>query len=104
MNIVEKLYAGKKLDEYELKCLAYGDGDLGEYEWVDEVGYDSCRWTQAMETIFKIGNDLWAVPWHRGLTECQEDEFWDQPYRVVKKTKVITETYYETLEGTEVTM
>ena len=32
MNIVEKLYAGKKLDEYELKCLAYGDGDLGEYE------------------------------------------------------------------------
>ena len=57
-----------------------------------------------METIFKIGNDLWAVPWHRGLTECQEDEFWDQPYRVVKKTRTITETYYETLEGTEVTV
>lgn len=39
-----------------------------------------------------------------GLTEYQENEFYDQPYRVVKKTRVITETYYETLEGTEVTM
>lgn len=104
MNVVEKLYAGKKLDEYELKCLAYGDGGLGEYEWVDEVGYDSGRWSQGMETIFKIGNDLWAVPWQRGLTECQENEFWDQPYRVVKKTRVVTETYYETLKGTEVTL
>ena len=104
MNIIEKLYAGKSLDEYERKCLAYGDGDLGEYEWVDEVGYDSGRWSQSMETIFKVGDDLWAVPWQRGLTEYQENEFYDQPYRVVKKTRVITETYYETLGGTEVTM
>ena len=104
MTIIEKLYAGKNLDEYERKCLAYGDGNLGEYEWVDEVRYDSGRWSQSMETIFQVGNDLWAVPWHRGLTECQEDEFWDQPYRVVKKTRVITETYYETLKGTEITM
>lgn len=95
MNIIEKLYAGKNLDEYERKCLAYGDGDLGEYEWVDEVGYDSGRWSQKMETIFGVGDDLWAIPWRRGLTECQENEFLDQPYRVVKKTRVITETYYE---------
>ena len=51
MNVIEKLYAGKKLDEYELKCLAYGDGDLGEYEWIDEVGYDSGRWAQSMESF-----------------------------------------------------
>lgn len=103
MNIIEKLYAGKNLNEYELKCLAYGDGDLG-YEWVDEVGYDSGRWTQSMKTIFKVGDDLWAIPWQRGLTECQENEFYDQPHRVIKKTRVITETYYEALEGTEATM
>lgn len=104
MNIIEKLYAGKNLDEYERKCLAYGDGDLGEYEWVDEVEYDSGRWSQNMETIFKVGDDLWAIPWRRGLTECQENEFWDQPYRVIKKTRVIAETYYETMDGTEVTV
>lgn len=91
------MYAGKNLNEYELKCLAYGDGDLG-YEWVDEVGYDSGRWSQSMKTIFKIGDDLWAIPWQRGLTECQENEFYDQPYRVIKKTRVITETYYKALE------
>lgn len=104
MNIIEKLYAGKNLDEYELKCLAYGDCDLGEYEWVDEIEYESDRWTQSMETIFKVGDDLWAIPWERGLTECQENEFYNQPYRVIKKTRVITETYYEALEGTEATM
>lgn len=104
MNIIEKLYAGKNLDEYELKCLAYGDSDLGEYGWVDEVGYDSGRWSQSMKTIFKVGDDFWAVPWQRGLTECQENEFYAQPYRVIKKTRVIAETYYETMDGTEVTV
>lgn len=103
MNIIEKLYAGKNLDEHALECLACGSGDLGEYEWVDEVGYGSGRWSQSMETIFKVGDDLWAIPWQRGLTEYQENEFYDQPYRVIKKTRVITETYYETLKGTEVT-
>ena len=98
MNIIEKLYAGVELDKCELKQLANSDGDLGEYEWVDEVGYDSGRWSQSMETIFKVGDDLWAVPWQRGLTEYQENEFYDQPYRVIKKTRVITETYYKALE------
>lgn len=98
MNIIEKLYAGKTLDEYELKCLAYGDGDLGEYERVDEVGYDLGRWSQSMETIFKVGGDLWAIPWQRGLTECQENEFYDQPHRVIEKVRVVIEMYYKALE------
>lgn len=98
MNIIEKLYAGKNLDEYELKCLAYGDGDLGEYEWVDEVGCDSGRWLQLMKTIFRVGDDLWAIPWQRGLTEYQENEFYSQPYRAIKETRVVTETYYKALE------
>lgn len=102
MNIIEKLYAGKNLDEYELKCLAYGDSDLGEYERVDEIEYDFGRWTLSMETIFKVGDDLWAIPWQKGLTEYQENEFYNQPHRVIKKTRVITETYYETMGGTEV--
>ena len=104
MNIIEKLYAGKKLDEYELKRLACNDCDSGKYEWIDEIEYDFGRWTQSIETIFKVNDDLWAILWQRGVTECQENEFYNQPYRVIKKTRVITETYYETLEGTEVTM
>ena len=75
MNIIEKLYAGKSLDEYERKCLAYGDGDLGEYEWVDEAGYDSGRWLQSMETIFKVGDDLWAVPCSEGLQSIRKMSF-----------------------------
>lgn len=104
MNIIEKLYAGKNLDEYELKCLAYGDGDLGEYEWLYKIGHDSGKRMQNMETIIKVGDDLWAIPWQRGLTEWQENEFYAQPYRVIKKTRVIAETYYETMDGTEITV
>lgn len=109
MTIIEKLYAGKKLDEYELKCLAYGDefeneSNSNRYRCVDQIEGNFGRWTQEVDTIFEVGNDLWAVSWRTGLTECQEDEFLKQPYRVVKKTRVITEIYYEPLEGADVTV
>lgn len=48
-----------------------------------------------METIIQVGNDLWAILWNRGLTECQENEFWEQPYRVERKKRVVTQVYYE---------
>lgn len=56
---------------------------------------DCGRWTQDMETIIQVGNDLWAIPWDQGLTECQENEFWEQPYRVERKERVVTQVYYE---------
>lgn len=28
--------------------------------------------------------DSYAIDWMRGLTEYQESEFWDQPYKVKK--------------------
>lgn len=101
MNIIEKLYAGKNLNKYERKCLVYGDGDLGEYEWIDEVDCGTGRLPQSIETIFKVGDDLWAIPCQRWLTACQENAFYGEPYRVIKKTRVVTKTYYEALKRTE---
>lgn len=48
-----------------------------------------------MTTIIRIKDKLFAIDWDRGLTEYQEDSFSEQPYEVEKKTRVITETYYE---------
>lgn len=30
-----------------------------------------------------------CVPWQKGLTECQENEFWDDPYRVEKRVETV---------------
>ena len=100
MTIIEKMYAGEELSEKELRYLATGysrycDTEPGEYEKIDLAEGDCGRWTQDMETIIQVGNDLWAIPWDRGLTECQPNEFWEQPYRVERRERIITQTYYE---------
>ena len=41
------------------------------------------------ETIFEVGDRLFAVSWNEGLTEMQENEFdCSEVYEVVKKEKI----------------
>lgn len=106
MTIIEKIYAGENLSEEELEYLATGfcwDDELesGDYEEIDEVEGDSGRWTQSVETIISVGGVLWCIPWKKGLTEMQENEFYWQPYRVIRKERIVTEVYYEKIEGTQ---
>ena len=89
---VNRLKSGEKLSEIELKTLVY-DGIE-----VDEIKGYSGRWTQDVQTIIDIDGELWAIDWDRGLTECQENEFYNQPYRVVKREKQIVVTEYVALE------
>ena len=89
---VNKLKSGEKLSEREIKTLVY-DGIE-----VDEVEGSSGRWTQHIKTIIDIDGELWAIDWNRGLTECQENEFYDQPYRVVKREKQIIVAEYVAVE------
>lgn len=99
MTIIEKLYQGEVLLEKELKAIALGWGyteeETGDYEFVDEIKGELNRWTQDRKTIFRVGNDYWCLPWRRALTEYQENEFYNQPYRVVPKTEQIVVTRYE---------
>lgn len=100
MTIIEKMYAGEELSEKELRYLATGcsrycDTEPGEYEEIDQIEGDSGRWTQSMDTIIRVGDDLWCIPWESGITECQENEFYQQPYRVERKERVVTQVYYE---------
>ena len=90
---VNKLKFGEKLSEGELKTLVYDGVE------VDEIEGDSGRWTQSVETIIDIDGDLWAIDWQRGLTEYQENEFYNQPYKVVKKERQVIITEYVALEG-----
>ena len=88
---VAKLKNGEKLSEREIKTLVY-------YGYtVDEIEGDSGRWTQHVSTIINIDGELWEIDWDRGLTEYQENEFYNQPYRVKKVEKEVTrvEVSYE---------
>lgn len=91
-DTVNKLKSGEMLNESEIKTLVY-DG----FE-VDEIEGDSYRWTQSVQTIIDIDGELWAIDWQRGLTEYQENEFYNQPYRVEKREKQIVITEYIAVE------
>lgn len=76
----------------ELVQIAYDDYD--GVEIIDVIEGDSSRWTQHMTTIFKMNDKLYALEWERGLTEYQENEFYDQPYEVKETKKMVEVTDY----------
>lgn len=89
---VNKLKSGEKLSEGEIKTLVYDGVE------VDEIKGYSGRWTQGVKTIIDIDGELWAIDWNRGLTEYQENEFYNQPYKVVKREKQIIVAEYVAVE------
>ena len=86
-KIKMKLEAGKELDESEISDM------LGYFEEVYEDEGENRRWSQSMLTVVNVGEDnLYAIEWERGLTESQENEYYDQPYKVTLETKEVTIT------------
>lgn len=54
------------------------------------------RWTRPVTTICKFKEKYYAAYWEMGLTEYQEDEYWDTQVHEVKPVeKVITVTEWE---------
>jgi hypothetical protein len=86
--ILNKIDSGKKLSERELSSLVW------EFEEVDREYGDNRRWTRSVTSIIIINDRFFRVEWENGLTESQENEFYNQPYEVEKKTyeKTITVT------------
>lgn len=87
-EIEEKIYNGEILTKAEL-CEAIFD-----CEEVDTQYGENRRWSRSVSTIIKIKDKLFCINWEQGLTECQENEFYDQPYEVEEKTKIVEEKCY----------
>lgn len=85
-DIINKLKNGEELSECELRELCGSD------YWVEEIEGDDHRWQREIKTIIDVDGQLYAIDWMRGLTEYQESEFLDQPYKVKKVEKEITQT------------
>lgn len=84
LNAIE---SDRDLEEHELRNLiAFSIDDIEGY---------SGRWTQSVMSIIELCGRHFALCWERGLTECQENLFYDQPYEVEKheyeKTIMVTD-------------
>lgn len=102
-KIMERFKAGEALTESDRMSLAHGYNYKGsklddDYELITIEDGEDDRWTRGMDTIFKLGEDeYWCIPWRKGLTEYQEDELWDDPYRVKKVVKTIQVEIWEAM-------
>lgn len=83
--MLHKIQRGESLTESEIKTLVY------EFDAIDEVYGEDGRWTRSVCTIISLQGHYIEIDWERGLTECQENEFYSQPYEVFKEevTKVV---------------
>jgi len=85
--MVEKIDKKEFLTERELS-------EIRDFSIEDEEG-DEGRWTRSITSILKMCGRYFELNWMRGLTEYQENEFYDQPYEVEKityeKTFTVTE-------------
>lgn len=86
--MVEKIDRKEDLTEKELKALVF------ECDEVDRTYEENRRWTRGVQSVVNLCGRYFLVNWDEGLTECQDNEFYDQPYEVEKKTyeKTVTVT------------
>ena len=89
---LKKIENGEELSEEELK-------DLVDYE-IDCQEGDCGRWHEYVKTIVNLCGRYIAIDWKRGRTECQENEFYEQPYEVKKVEKMVKVTeWVKTTKG-----
>lgn len=88
-EMLQKIKNGERLSECELSTLVY-EGDE-----VDEIAGGDTRWTRCMTTVINLCGTNVAIDWQKGLTECQDNEFYDQPYFVEKKERTVVVTDWE---------
>lgn len=91
-SIEEKLKDGDYLTEDEIEQLCW------DYPCVYQEEGDSGRWTTFMTTVVEVNGKNYAINWQRGLTECQENIYDNQPYEcevVEEEVTVIKTTIYE---------
>ena len=82
----------KVFSEEELCQIAWNDYD--GVEVIDTIDGEDSRWTRHMTTIFKYEDKLYALEWEQGLTEYQENEFYNQPYEVKEVKRMVEVTDY----------
>ena len=87
--MLEKIDKGESLTEEEIRSLIW------ESEEVDREYGENRRWARSVTSIINLYGRYFAIPWEEGLTECQENGYYAQPYEVEEKTYTKTVTVTE---------
>lgn len=83
-RMIKKIEAGEHLTEGELRELIFTFNEVYR-----EEGEDG-RWSRRVLSVIDVNDELYAIEWEEGLTENQENLFYEQPYRVELKKEEIT--------------
>lgn len=96
--LIDKINNNIQLNENEIQEL------LWECEYIDQWEGEDHRWDREIFTIIKFENQYFEIPWRKGLTEYQENTYWDQPFEVFPRTyqKTVTIREWITNDGTMV--
>ena len=78
-----KLKAGEDLSDSDINSLIYNFDEIHREEGEDR------RWSKSVLSVVDIEGELYAIEWEQGLTENQENEFYNQPYPVELKTEEV---------------
>lgn len=85
-RIKKKLDNGEELSESDIKAMTYELDEVHRKE-----GHDR-RWSRSVTSVVELEGKLYAIDWEEGLTENQENEFYNQPYPVKLETEEIVVT------------
>lgn len=75
-EFLDKYDSGAQFTEQEISDAIW------DFRQVEEIEHGHRRWTEDMTTIVQVADRFFKINWERGLTECQDDEYWDQPVEV----------------------
>lgn len=65
----------------------------------DEITCGQGRWYEHVTAVFEYKGKYYGLSYDRGLTECQENEYWKQVPKLYEKKQVVTYTLEEVKEG-----
>lgn len=82
-RILKKLQSNEHLDEYEIREVTFSFPEVHREEGEDR------RWSKSILSVLDIMGELYAIEWEQGLTENQDNQFYEQPYLVELKTEEV---------------
>lgn len=88
--IIYQMENGENISKQDLKTLVFECNEIQR-----DYG-DNRRWLRSVNSYIQVKDRIICVPWEEGLTEMQENEFFDKPYFVKKHTyeKTVTVTEF----------
>ena len=94
-KLKNKTFTENELQEIIENYLFTNEGDKIPYEIIDTIYSNELnRWSRNVETIIEYKNKYYSIIWEEGLTEYQDNQFYEQPVEVIKKTKIIEQNYW----------